>query len=53
MPAIELYSTPLFSDSSLVSYKRFENGNSVDSKNTSYNGTDTSMAYGSSYGSFW
>lgn len=51
MPAIELYSTPLFNDSSLISYKRF-NGNSVDSKNTSYNGTDTSMAYGSSYGVF-
>lgn len=50
MAAIELYSTPLFSDGNIVSYYRLES-NSNDSV-SSNNGTDTSMSYGSSYGKF-
>ncbi len=46
----ELYSSSLFSDSSLVSYYRME-GNSNDSKGSN-NGTDTAMTYGTTNGKF-
>ena len=48
--AVELYSTPLFSDANLQSYYRME-GNSNDSKG-SVHGTDTSITYNASYGKF-
>jgi hypothetical protein len=48
--SLEMYSTPLFSDSNLASYYRFE-GNSNDAKGSN-NGSDTSISYGSSYGEF-
>jgi hypothetical protein len=50
MAAIELYKTPLFYDSSLVAYYRFE-ANSNDSKGTN-NGTDSGVSYNASYGKF-
>ena len=50
MAAIELYSTPLFGDSNLIHYYRFE-GNSNDSKGST-NGTDVSVSYSASYGFF-
>lgn len=46
----ELYLTSLFSDSTLISYYRFE-GNSTDSKG-GHNGTDSGVTYGTSYGKF-
>ncbi len=46
----ELYSTNLYSDGSIVSYYQLE-GDSNDSKG-SYNGTDSNMSYGNSYGKF-
>ncbi|NTW32416.1 MAG: LamG domain-containing protein, partial [Bacteroidetes bacterium] len=46
----ELYTTPLYSDASLVSYWRME-GNSNDSKGIN-NGSDNSITYGNSYGKF-
>jgi hypothetical protein len=50
MAAIELYSTPLFSDANLQAYYRFE-GNGNDSKN-SYNLTAVGVGYSSGYGYF-
>ena len=46
----ELINLSLYNDANLIAYYRFE-GNSNDTKG-SYNGTDTSMSYGSSYGKF-
>lgn len=46
----ELYTSAYYSDSGLVAYYRLE-GNSNDSKN-SYNGTDTAISYGNTYGIF-
>ncbi len=46
----ELFSTSLYTDPSLLAYYRFE-GNSNDTKG-GHNGSDTNMAYGSSYGKF-
>lgn len=48
--ALEVYSTPLFNDANLASYYRME-GNSNDGKGSA-NGSDTSITYGSSYGTF-
>jgi len=50
MAAIPLYDTPLFFDSGLQAYWRFE-GNSNDQKG-SINGTDTGIAYGAGTGKF-
>lgn len=50
MAAIELQSTPLYSDANLVAYYRLE-GNSNDSKGSN-NGTDTSITYNSGNGVF-
>jgi hypothetical protein len=50
MAAIELYSTPIFNDSNLVSYYRME-GNGNDSK-ASNNGTPYNVTFGTSYGKF-
>jgi len=50
MAAIELYSTPLYSDANLEYYYRL-NGNSNDAKGV-LNGTDTSVSYSSSGGLF-
>ena len=48
--ALPLQATPLINDPSLVSYWPFE-GNSTDWKG-SYNGSDTSITYSTSYGRF-
>lgn len=50
MAAKELFKTTLFDDTNLVAYWRME-GNSNDSKG-SYNGSDTAVTYGTSYGIF-
>lgn len=50
MPAIELFSTPLFNDADLKAYWRLE-GNSNDAKGSN-NGTDTSITYSTSDGKF-
>jgi len=47
---LELVNTPLFRDSTLVNYWRFE-GNSNDSKGSN-NGSDTGITYGSGHGMF-
>lgn len=48
--AEELYETPLFGNTDLVSYYRFE-GDSTDAKGSN-DGTDTAITYGVSYGRF-
>lgn len=50
MAAVELYSTPLFSDTNLLGYWRLE-GNSNDSKGN-VDGSDTSVTYGTGTGKF-
>jgi len=50
MAAIELYSTPLFTDANLISYYRME-GNSNDAKGL-HNGADTNVSYHANYGKF-
>lgn len=50
MAAIELFSTPLFSDANISWYSRFED-NSVDEIGTN-DGVDTDITYNASYGKF-
>ena len=50
MAALELINTPLFNDTNLVTYYRYE-GNSNDSKGTN-NGTDTAITYSTTNAKF-